>query len=236
MPKYRIADLIVEFEPRFEPARSQAEPYRANDDAEPDCRLIVTERGINFELERGIPTPEYAEYTYSRYLFQREALRHKVLTLHSSAVVCDGSAYLFSANSGMGKSTHTRLWLERFGSERAYILNDDAPSMRQVAGVWRAYGTPWAGSTQINVNASAPLKGVAFLERSQTNWIKRINPDEAMGLFMLQSYSPGAKPALVNALDLIVRFLKEVPIYRLGCNMESEAAQVARDAMDAQIA
>ena len=35
--------------------------------------------------------------------------------LHSSAVELDGRAYLFSGKSGVGKSTHTRLWQQIFG-------------------------------------------------------------------------------------------------------------------------
>ena len=48
--------------------------------------------------------------------------------LHSSAVVADGKAYLFTADSGTGKSTHTQLWPRMFG-DRAYILNDDKPAL-----------------------------------------------------------------------------------------------------------
>ncbi|MEI3232941.1 MAG: hypothetical protein V8S33_00430 [Intestinibacter bartlettii] len=44
-----------------------------------------------------------------------------------------GNAYLFSAHSGTGKSTHTSLWLDHF-KDRALIINDDKPCIREING------------------------------------------------------------------------------------------------------
>ena len=76
------------------------------------------------------------------------------MLLHSSAVVVDGYAYLFSADSGTGKSTHTGLWKQHFG-DRAYIINDDKPAIRKVDGEWYVFGTPWSGKTDTSVNPRA---------------------------------------------------------------------------------
>ena len=65
-----------------------------------------------------------SEYYCSAYRFYTQLVDFSGLMLHSSAVIMDGRAYLFSAPSGTGKSTHTQLWLDVFG-DRATILNDD---------------------------------------------------------------------------------------------------------------
>ncbi len=106
--------------------------------------------------------------------------------LHSSAVVVDGYAYLFSADSGTGKSTHTGLWLEHF-KEKAFIINDDKPVLRLENGQWFVYGTPWSGKTDLNINVKAKLGAIVFLERAKENHITPIEVKEAIPLFFNQT-------------------------------------------------
>lgn len=47
-------------------------------------------------------------------------VQYDVMLFHGSAVAVDGIGYLFTAKSGTGKSTHTRLWREYFG-DRGHI-------------------------------------------------------------------------------------------------------------------
>lgn len=230
MRKYKIAGLIVGFDAQYALSESQAAPYRVDDGVPADMTLEVGPKEIEWGLKHGMETPEYSEYAYMRYLFSREALRFQTFVLHASAVVCDGRAYLFSADSGTGKSTHTKYWLQQF-QDRAYILNDDAPAVKKHDGQWHAFGTPWAGTSLINVDAQVPLQGIGFIERDFQNWAKRVSPDEAFPYFIRQTYAPLAKQALTDALDLCVAALKEIPIYRVGCALDPQAALTAYDAM-----
>ena len=99
--------------------------------------------------------------------------QYPVLTILVAVVVfaMDGQAYLFSADSGVGKSTHSRLWQQVFGDQRVTIINDDKPALRLRDGVWYVYGTPWSGKYGLNHNLCYPLAGICFLERSKTNKI-----------------------------------------------------------------
>ena len=106
--------------------------------------------------------------------------------LHSSAVVVDGYAYLFSADSGVGKSTHTDLWLKLLG-EKAFIVNDDKPAIRNIDGEWFVYGTPWCGKNNTNKNAKIKLGAIVFLERSEDNWIEQEEIKEAIPKFFKQT-------------------------------------------------
>ena len=45
---------------------------------------------------------------------------------HGSSLSIDGTGVLFTAKSGTGKSTHTRLWRQVFG-DRVRMVNDDKP-------------------------------------------------------------------------------------------------------------
>lgn len=48
--------------------------------------------------------------------------------IHSSVIIHENQAVLFLGESGTGKSTHTRLWLENVPGTR--LLNDDSPLLR----------------------------------------------------------------------------------------------------------
>lgn len=230
--KYNIADLVVEME-TFGRTWKQAQPYRCSLDAEADVKIDTqkyTERIMECYPEINEDSCEYMATSGSFYW---NLLRHNGFMLHSSAVVADGAAYLFTADSGTGKSTHTELWMKIFG-DSAYILNDDKPAMRKVAGKWYAYGTPWSGKNDISTNASAPVKGIAILERGQKNEITRLSGMEAIMKIMRQCNRPRDPESRMLLMDLLDSLLKEVPVWKLRCNMDPEAAIVAYEAMSGE--
>jgi serine kinase of HPr protein (carbohydrate metabolism regulator) len=110
--------------------------------------------------------------------FELSLMRYNGLRIHASAVEVDGKAYLFSANSGTGKSTHTRLWREVFG-DRAVMVNDDKPFLRMTEGAVMVYGSPWNGKHGLGCNLSVPLKAVCILERGEENRIEKISAKQA---------------------------------------------------------
>ena len=146
--------------------------------------------------------------------------------LHSSAVVVDGKAYLFTAPCGTGKSTHTKLWLELFG-ERAYILNDDKPALRLEDGVWYAYGTPWSGKYDISVDARIPVGGIAAISRSETNSIEPYSGKEAILDIMRQVNRPKDMAFRIKLMELLDKLFADVPVWKLQCNKELAAAELA---------
>ena len=150
--------------------------------------------------------------------------------LHSSAVVLDGKAYLFSGSSGVGKSTHTRLWQQRFPS--AVVINDDKPALRMIDGVWYAYGTPWCGKDGINVNMRAPIAGICFLRQSKENKIRRLSPVEAASAIMPQTFWRCNTPeALCILTDLLDKLVRDVPVYELCNRPEIAAAELSYKTM-----
>ncbi|MBR3610570.1 MAG: hypothetical protein IKL57_03775 [Oscillospiraceae bacterium] len=151
--------------------------------------------------------------------------------LHSSAIELDGKAYLFSGPSGMGKSTHTRLWQSIFG-EKACVFNDDKPALRRIDGRWYAYGTPWCGKDGINQNKKVPLAGICFLKRGEENKIRRLDPKEALPLLMSQTIHKFRK---IENLDLLLNnvnyIIKEIPIFELENRPVEEAARLSYETM-----
>ena len=149
---------------------------------------------------------------------------------HGSAVAVDGAAYLFTARSGTGKSTHTRLWREMLG-DRAVMVNDDKPLIRLTEDGAVVYGTPWNGKHRLGTNISVPLKAVCILERAKQNTIRAITREEAFPMLIQQSYRPLDPAALAKTLSLVDRLSRTVSLYRLGCNMDPEAAELSYNIM-----
>ena len=142
----------------------------------------------------------------------------------------DGAAYLFTAPSGTGKSTHTRLWREVFG-DRVWMINDDKPMLRISENLVTAYGTPWNGKHHISRNASAPLKAIVQLNRGKENIIEPMSNADAFTVVMKQALTSKTPSVMSRIIQLEKNLLNSVDFYKLSCNMEPKAAKVAWQAI-----
>lgn len=223
----KIADLIVEI-PEVGDLVPRCQKYIYDEDHDVDI-TICTElfrqdawRGLSGDLWI------YAE-SGSHFLFN--LLKFNGMMLHASAVELNGKAYLFSAPSGTGKSTHTRLWQSVFG-EKAHVFNDDKPALRCVDGVWFAYGTPWCGKDGININMKAPVAGICFLKQGQSNQIRRLNHKEAVQKIIGQTMR---RFKLMENLDLMLSYVdslvRTIPIFELENKPETEAVELSYGTM-----
>ena len=179
---------------------------------------------------------EHSMNEYSDAYLELAAVQRKIcekmvdydtILMHGSVVAVDGVAYLFTAKSGTGKSTHTRFWREVFG-ERAVMVNDDKPLLKLTQDGVLACGTPWDGKHRLSSNVCLPLKVICILERGEANEISRISPQEALPMVFQQTYRP---KNLGKYMEIIDKLAGRVEFYRLRCNMTPEAAQVAYEAM-----
>ena len=224
---YKIADLVVAMD-TFGRTEQQAIPYLLGELAEP----VFSVKSYADVMKEQFPnlSDDDAEYMGTGGGFYKELLKNGGLQLHSSAVVVDRKAYLFSANSGTGKSTHTGLWLKLFG-DKAIILNDDKPALRKKDGIWYAYGTPWSGKHDISVNTGVPVAGICMIERGQENVIEPFDGRQAiLAVFSQCSVIKSAEYRILQ-LELLDDLIRNVPIWKLHCNMEIEAAKVSYEAM-----
>ena len=227
--KIKTADLIVELNINHELLLSRIEPYKYEGDEEADIVFEVTEQYyIDRQKEAPALTLGETEYLWSGAHFYEKLAKFDGVMLHASCVEYEGKAYLFSARSGTGKSTHTHLWLKYLPGAR--IINDDKPAIRLVDGVFYAYGTPWSGKTDESVNEGVPIAGITFLSRGE-NKIKRIPGIKALKPFMDQTVRPYDKELMKNMLDTLNKILSDIPIYEMSCDMSEEAVMTALNGM-----
>lgn len=224
---YKIAGLTVAMD-SYGRTVEQAKPYLCEAVETPD--IVITSYFDIFRAKSKTLSDDDCEYLGTGGSFYKELLRYEGFRFHASAVVVDGKAYLFSANSGTGKSTHTGLWLKQFG-DHAYILNDDKPALRRMDGIWYAFGTPWSGKNDISVNTGVPVAGIAMLERSANNEIAPLTGKEAVLEVFPQMNRLRGTQYRIKLLELLDSLIRDIPVWKLKCNMDPEAAIVSYEAM-----
>ena len=223
----KIADLIVEV-PGSGGMDSRCAEYGWETNETPD--IVIREDRYDPTNMPGIAA-EYVAYMESGFQFNGNLLRHNGMMLHSSAIVYEGKAYLFSGPCGMGKSTHTRLWQSVFG-EGAQVINDDKPALRYIDGRWYAYGTPWCGKDGINKNRKVPLAGICFLKQAPHNRIRRLSGLEAVQKIMGQTIYRFRRAEMLDLmLERIGQLMEEIPVYELENRPEPDAVRLSYETM-----
>lgn len=241
--RIRIAECVVNVQAMFESTRDFCREYICNGTA--DFAVETTLADIAFEREKsaredlieGRPTREYTDLYLETIAVQRKVMEelfsNDVLLFHGSVVAVDGQAYLFTAKSGTGKSTHTRLWREVFG-HRAVMVNDDKPLLQITDSGIFTHGSPWMGKHHLGANICVPLKAICILERGTANRITSLSAKDALNMLLQQSNRPIHPEKLPKYLELIDRLAGNTLFYRLECNTDPEAAIVAYEAMSGE--
>ena len=209
--------------------------------------IVITLSPLDIEAERrkseaerkleGLEPYEFSkEYLETLALYRKIAsalCRFGIILFHGSTLSLDGDGYIFTAKSGTGKSTHTKIWRRVYG-ERVKMINDDKPLVKISERGVTVFGTPWCGKHALGANISAPLKGIAVLERGAENTISKISRYEALPKLLSQTFRPKDTEALRHVLSLVDKLGVLVPVYKLSVNMENSAAEVALCGMSAE--
>lgn len=237
MDYYIIANRTVGMELKCARLLKSAEKYKVEKLQKVDIMLTDYEAAAyrNHQLVPAVSEEQWTEILSSDDFYE-QLLNFNGSFLHSSAIVVEGKAYLISAGSQVGKSTHTKLWQEYLGENNTIILNDDKPAvLRNASGVWFAYGTPWSGASDSNVNACAPIGGVCVLERSDINWIQPEKGPKILDDLLAQTLKPRDERKRSILINLFSNMVTTVPTYRMGVNMSLEAARMAYEFMTGRI-
>lgn len=181
-----------------------------------------------------------------RHFFLFFAQRQGFLAIHSASILYRDQVWLFSGHSGMGKSTHTNLWKEQFGTE---IINGDLNligwSNGEQTNIGQSvdkpgskrhpivYGMPWCGTSGIASTKSYPLGGIVLLGRSDNDHFESLTNDQKIVRVMQRMISPvWTEDMLETNLKCAAKLAKEVPIYYLLCTKEPSSAYVMKARID----
>lgn len=235
--RFVIADNLIECRGDLSTeTRNYFSDYISYSECEPDLLINISQKDIE-KAKKEIAIECDASFTESEY--EVSAIYEKlisflvlqnILYVHGSVVAVDGEAFLFTANSGTGKSTHRAFW-QKLLKEKVTVINDDRPLIKVFDDDCYVYGSPLSGKEHMHTNCRARLKAICLLERGTENSIERITFEEALPLY-IRSVGVYKNPELDSIiLDCISNIGKNVEFYRMKCLPNIEAARMAYDAM-----
>ena len=154
---------------------------------------------------------------------EKQMIRDAGLILHSAYMCREDQAILFSAPSETGKSTQADLW-EKYRGTRT-VNGDRSLLLRKEEG-WYACGWPVCGSSEICYNESYPIRAVVMLKQAKENLAYRMKPVEAFRELMGQiTINTWDIPFQMKVMDQLEILLREIPVYRLECNISEDAVK-----------
>ena len=229
--RYEFAGKAVEVNSLYEKVHEYCADYKT--DAPADFEVVISDDDIEYEREHA-ERKGYADgYLEGLAVYRKISEKmpfYDTILFHGSVVAVDGAAYMFTAASGTGKSTHAALWREYFG-DRAVMVNDDKPLLH-IGDAVTAFGTPYDGKHRLSNKIAVPLKAICILTRAPENSIVPVTKSEAYPMLIQQAYRPNDVFALRKTMTLVDRLAGSVGLFKLGCNMELEAARVAYEGMN----
>ncbi len=221
----KLADICIEINSVYPELKNFLKDYLVSDTT-PDFSITINENEILAEHEATSDkqfSPTYLETLATLRKLAEILPSYNRILMHGASISYHGHAYLFTAPSGTGKSTHIRLWKKYLGDD-VKIVNGDKPFI-SLEGEPLIYGSPWAGKENWHRNCRMPLKGICFVQRGTENSIRKIEPFECLSLLFKQVYLPSSADAAGLTLELVDALTKKVPLYLLTCDMSEDAVR-----------
>ncbi len=224
---YRIADINIKYKTSNSYLLNILKPFiTENDSHDHEIKLSV----YDIDNENKIYPEKSMSMLESRAFLRKICTllieKYEGMFLHCAAIKYNGKAYLFTAPSGTGKTTHIRLWKKHLG-DKVEIINGDKPLLRKIGNEIIAYGTPWQGKEDYGCNTSAPIGGIFLIHRAEENSIVKATVKESLPFLLSQTVRPYEKENLIKLFDVLEYMVNNIPIYNLYCNMDKQAMETA---------
>lgn len=145
--------------------------------------------------------------------------KHNVMFLHAAQIEIDGKGILFTAPSGKGKTTQSKLWNKYRG---AHIVCNDRTLIHE----GQTFGYPIDGSEPVISGKTYPLGAIVYLEQDASNRIKPLRPKDCLLKLMPQLIiDTWDSQALVAAMEQIINLISKYPVYQLSCTPDEAAVR-----------
>jgi len=200
-----------------------------------DADLVVERSGKTWHLTRGDWRAEwdrssgrgkvwqtvnpYAIDGVLRVVHSLLLAEHDGFLLHASSAKIADRAYAFSGVSGAGKTTISRL-----APANVTVLTDEISYLKMEDGVFRAWGTPFAGELGTpGPNCWAPLARLFLLDKGLANRVESMSKDEAVCAVMRNVLFFADDADLAGrVLETVCRLVENVPVERLTFRPDRE--------------
>ena len=223
----KLAENVISMNCKYSYTSDACKAYAVNTPVA-DFSVFASDKEIETEMKEA-KMAVHAGYAEFICLYRKIAERlplYNCMVVHGAAITYKGSALLFTAPSGTGKSTHIKLW-KSFFKEDVDMINGDKPILRVFDDRVTVYGTPWAGKENWHKNRYAPLKAICVLKRSEINRITKVTPTGYVSELLKQVYLPKDTDSMKQTLELFNKLIETVSVYVLECNISENAVVTA---------
>ena len=174
------------------------------------------------QVERIVP-----QFRLSAFLsMERLALHHQGFFLHASVIDWQGKGILFTAPSGVGKSTQANLWHQLEGAQ---ILNGDRALIRYRQGTFSAHGSPYAGTSGVFLNKAVEISAIVVLSQGTQNRISQLPSTEAFQKLLHESSAHYWDQEFINGIsELLLSLIARVPVFHLSCLPDAGAVAILK--------
>ena len=155
--------------------------------------------------------------------FDAVLLQKNRLCLHAACVDTSLGGILFSGVSGIGKSTQANLWCKYRGAKQ---INGDRPILSKENGGWTAWGSPYAGSSNVHVNDSCDIAAIVLLKQAERCAIRKLSTAEAFrGVWAGLTVRTWDAAFVERASELTIELATGLPVYEFCCTPDEEAVR-----------
>lgn len=155
---------------------------------------------------------------------------HRLYAVHSASLLYKDKSWLFSGQSGTGKSTHVALWQEEYSVP---ALNGDLNLIGIQDGRAVVYGIPWCGTSETYVNETYPLGGISFLRQARNDWVEEPESSEAAVLLLNRIIYPvWTQENFKKAAEFASEIVKKAKFFKVFCTKNKSAAIVVKEKID----
>lgn len=191
-------------------------------------RIVRVEEGdarhVRLHIPRDLAPALRENANWLLYLApERALLSCGRLVLHASSVLYRGRAFVFTAPSGGGKSTHASMWESALGAE---VINGDKTVLGYVGDTLYAWGSPMAGTSGIWRDLSAPVAAVVRLSKAPANSADTLGMREAFLTLYSEAVKSDNDPQFnEELLTLVDKITKHAKMLGLYCLPDESAAE-----------
>lgn len=195
---------------------------------------IIAGRANIPEKEQHVPGVAFRfadEYTEPFIVCRKIAesiIPYDTFMMHGAVIATDGQSYIFTAPSGVGKSTRAKIWLDEYPG--SFIVNGDKPLIKLNDNEVLACGTPWCGNEGWNTNTMVPLRAIFLLERAdegETTTIEEVSLGKAFPFLLQQTYRPSDPDLMRKTIKLLKALEGKVKFYKFRSTPTPEAVRLA---------
>lgn len=202
-------------------------------EASPDSAYIRSERRKNRTdiqvLRRALPdriTPKTLLYALEA---EHLIAQSRGFLFHCSYIALNGGAILFTAPSGVGKSTQAELWRKLRGAK---VINGDRAAVRLSDTGLEAWGIPFSGSSGICHRSCLTVRAIVYLSQAPRTTIRPLTGTRAFRLLWEGcSLHTWDRQDVTACTDAVLGAIARVPVFHLACTPDESAVRALEEAL-----